>query len=82
MAPQEPRKPESIHKKNSVAVSVRTIGKEAEDEETENGDQKRTIELQPLDTSFGKRTKATELLPKPTQDPDDPLVCANPYKPR
>jgi len=79
MASEEPRKPESIHKKNSVAVSVRTIGKGAEDEESNNEDTKKGFELQPLDTNLGKRTKATEILPKPTNDPNDPLVCASLY---
>jgi len=78
----EPTKPEDAHKKDSVSVSVRTIGKGLEEHELEIEDRKRGSKLQPINTSLGKGTEAMILFPKPSSDPSDPLVCANPYHPR
>lgn len=75
-APQVPRKPETSQKKSISAVSVRTIGREGDHEERER---ERTVDnrarLEPLRTNLRKPRVGVELLPKPSNDPKDPLVC-------
>ena len=77
MASEIPRKPESAHKKKPVSVSVRTIGRGPDDEEADNEDKERRDESQPLNTKDGSLTRAIELRPNPSIDPNDPLVCAH-----
>lgn len=64
-----PQKPEDTHKKNTSKVSIRTINRGSGEEEEPAGRQK----LERLNTNIGKRRNGVELIPKPSDDPRDPL---------
>jgi len=73
-----PQIPETSHKKDISAVSVRTIGREIGDEgQRDVEDQpagRRRLEPLSLNTNLGKARNGVELLPKPSNDTRDPLV--------
>jgi len=73
-----PQLPETSHKKDISAVSVRTIGREIGDEgqrglEDQPAGRRRLGPLS-LKTHLGRPRHGVELIPKPSGDARDPLV--------
>jgi hypothetical protein len=73
-----PQIPETSHKKDISAVSVRTIGREiGEEGQRDLEDQpagRRRLEPLSLKTNLGRVRSGVELMPKPSDDARDPLV--------
>jgi hypothetical protein len=64
------QKPERSHKKKFSTVSVRSIRIDAHDD----GEPVGRKQLRHLNTDLGKQRNGVEVIPKPSDDPRDPLV--------